>query len=81
MIIPLDITCPHCKVEGVENFNMIISIRTEQPLSYFRSLPKKIELSPKTSGNSSWVDWYSKDNIIVCQKCRYSSFDSKDFSK
>jgi len=77
--IPLEPRCPNCGTEGVENLNMIIKIMTEQPLKYFKKLPGKISLSPRTSHNGAWVDWDSDRNNIICRKCGYSCRDSSKF--
>ena len=74
------IKCPSCKTAGINNFNMIINITTEQPLKYFKQMPASIELSPDTSANPAWIDWKGVSSSIICRECNYSSTDPKDFS-
>ncbi len=79
--IPLNPCCSKCKTEGIDNLNMIISIKTEQPLSYFRELPNKININLKTSRNSSWVNWEDDNNTIVCRNCGFTSKNYSEFNK
>jgi hypothetical protein len=76
---PINPVCPNCLTSGIDNLNMIITLTTEQPLKYFHSLPSSISLSPKTSHNSSWVNWDSPHASIICRNCGYSSTDPDDF--
>lgn len=70
--------CPYCKKEGVDNLNMVITIITEQPLSFYKQLPNMISLNRKSSANSSYVIW---DNMTVtCRACGYASKDISVFS-
>jgi len=70
---PLYPKCPRCHTVGIDNLNMIISMITEQPLRYYRKLPKTIEISPDTSHNSAWINWDSEHANVICRNCGYCS--------
>ncbi len=56
--------CPNCGEEP----NMIITIITEQPSSFYWKFPTNISLSPKKSLNSAWV---IRENVgWICPNCR-----------
>lgn len=79
--IPYNATCPKCKTKGIDNFNMIINITTEQPLKYFKKMPGRISLNPRTSLNSSWVCYDGQSATIICRNCHYSSTDYEKFEQ
>lgn len=73
--------CPNCKVEGIDNLNMIITLITEQPLSDFKKLPSRISLKRRDAHNGTWAMWHDKGNSIICKNCGYSTTSALKFEK
>ncbi len=75
--IPYKPCCSKCKTVGLDNLDMIISIRTKQPLEYYKNLPDKLDINY----GKSMVTWEEKNNLIICKNCGFTSNDYKKFEE
>lgn len=63
-----------CGAVGEENFKMVVTLISEQPLKYYHSLPDKINLQDESSRMGTWALWDSPGFAVICKICNGTNY-------